>query len=75
MNVSQYVCIYNPNQKPETHDIYNRIQFMIDCECVLCMSDHIFSNDAKWQNFLFYKCCYLQADFRITSKGDKKGRG
>jgi hypothetical protein len=36
--------------------IYNRMLFMTTC--VLYMTDQVLSNDARWQNVLFYKSCY-----------------
>jgi hypothetical protein len=29
------------------------------------MTDQVPSNDARWQNVVFYKCCYHQADFSV----------
>jgi hypothetical protein len=42
------------------------------------MVDHVPRNDARWQNALFYECCYNWAAFRIWRKmglrdGDTKG--
>jgi hypothetical protein len=34
------------------------------------MTGHVLSNDARWQDVLFNKCCYNYASF-ISSKEDK----
>jgi hypothetical protein len=42
---------------------------------VLYMTDQVLSNDARWQNALLYKCCYLQAASESISKRDKCAKG
>jgi hypothetical protein len=34
------------------------------------MTDKVLRNDARGQNVLFCKCCYHQAAFKMTFKGD-----
>jgi hypothetical protein len=43
--------------------------------CVLYITDKVLSDDARWQNVLFYKCCCHWAAIRSTSKGAKSTIG
>jgi hypothetical protein len=39
------------------------------------MTDQVASNNTRWHNAVFYKCCYHEAEFRITTKGEKCMKG
>jgi hypothetical protein len=39
------------------------------------MPDQVLGIDDRWQEILFYKCCYQYAALRSAVKGDKGTKG